>query len=189
MIINRPNMHDYEAYLMLPAEDKWIMNKLAIAEKQGLQCGPEGVPIPEGEWCIRPQMNLRGGGLPGVFKHTAGPNGMNNTPRVPGGYFWCEWLTGDLHGVDYLNDVPIKSYGGPFDQDGNITDYGPRGFMPELPDWLKNKAKYLTVEYIGNTIIEVTPRWQWIIDSMVRVNNNDGSFYWEYTNGQPQTEE
>lgn len=188
MIENRPDWFDYQAYEALPDRDRWVMNKLQVAESLGYRCGPSGAPIPEGTWCVRPIMNLTGNGNPGFFKVEVGPNGVGNQPNVPGGYFWCEWFEGESAGVDYELDQPVHARGGTPGPDGNIP-YGPLARRDILPPQFRGIARFLTVEYIGDKIIEVTPRWQWLIDGMEKVQNPDGSFRWRYENERPQTGE
>jgi hypothetical protein len=187
MIINKKNMNDYEAYIALPRGDRWIMNKLMLAESLGYNCGPVGVPIDTpGTYCIRPIMNLSGGGNPGFFKYVVEEVGVNNMPKTPGGYFWCEWFEGESIGVDYEDDMPVQAFGGIADSGGNHPTYGDHPARPPLPASLTNKSKYLTVEYIGDKIIEVTPRWQWKVDGMNLIQNADKSYRWEYPNERPQ---
>jgi hypothetical protein len=188
MINNTPNMYDHEAYRMLPPEDRWIYNKMEVAQKQGILCGPVGEPPPEGDYCIRPIMNMTGGGNPGFFRHGVGPRGLDNDPKVPGGYFWTPWVEGDRLWVNYRDDVPTKALGGVVDRDGNVPVISEVDTLPPLPEWLKDKAKFLYIEYIGHTIIEVHARWMWTGTRMSRVTNPDGSFRWDYHESNPMTE-
>jgi hypothetical protein len=50
---------DPDAYQWYPAY-RWVYNKLAVAESQGITCGPHGVPPPAFPVFSKPIMNLRG---------------------------------------------------------------------------------------------------------------------------------
>lgn len=183
-INNRPNSYDYESYRMLPPEDRWLMNKLMIAEKQGLLCGPVGETPPEGTYCVRPVMNLTGGGNPGFFKWTVGPNGENNelVSSLPGGYFWCEWLDGMHYGFDFMDDVQDKATVSTAGTNADYMDIVQTSSTFTLPDWAKGKYRFMSVETIGDKIIEINPRYQWDMTGMRRETNPDGSFRWVHIN-------
>ena len=181
MITNRSDTYDWSAYHMLPIKDRWIMNKLQLAERLGYRCGPHGTPLPvAGDYCIRPVYSIAGGGGSGVYKHNSAAPGVNNTPAAPGGYFWCEWFDGPNIGVDYRDDIPIQAFGADPDENGDFQSYEARPERTELPDMLKGIAKYLMVEFIGDKIVEVSLRWQWRVQYMIKVYAPDGSFTWDY---------
>ncbi|MGH8303999.1 MAG: hypothetical protein ACRETG_00130 [Steroidobacteraceae bacterium] len=50
---------DPDAYQWYPAH-RWVYNKLAVAESQGIACGPHGVPPPAFPVFGKPIVNLRG---------------------------------------------------------------------------------------------------------------------------------
>jgi hypothetical protein len=163
------------------------MNKLQLAERLGYICGPHGTPLPDaGDYCIRPVYSMAGGGTGGVYKANSPEINVNNTPAAPGGYFWCQWFDGPSITVDYRNDIPVQAFGADPDENGDFQSYGPRPERTELPEILKGIAKYMMVEFIGNKIVEVSPRWGWRLEHMVKVYAPDGSFTWDYGNHYPQ---
>ena len=156
MIDIDPLTEDRHSYHLVPQQDRWIFNKLAIAELQGLNCGVSGVPMTvPGVYCLRPIYNLSGNGDGGVMRFVF--DGTNQPDTIPG-WFWCEWLNGYQEWVEYTDEVPVAWHGG--------TRTG-RRLVLEFPDaptntWFPNKlkliSKHMLIEYIDGKIIEVAPR-------------------------------
>jgi len=149
-------IEDRHSYLQIPVADRWIFNKLAIAELQGLKCGVSGVPLPEpGVYCIRPIYNLSGNGDGGVMRYVF--DGTNQPGAIPG-WFWCEWLNGYQEWVEYTDEVPVAWHGGT--RVGRKLEL----LFPDTPTntWFPNRlkqiSKHMLIEYIGGKIIEVAPR-------------------------------
>lgn len=157
MITLPPYTSEEEAYHEFPVEDRWIFNKLSLAERLGYRCGPLGTEIPAGlEVVIRPIMNVYGDQRGGGFYFS--DNRHENFQNYRAGYFWCEKFSGLHEYVHYTSDLVVAFSQG--EMIGNIlhwkeVDSGP---SEELPLALQNKSRYLLVERIGGNIIEVSPR-------------------------------
>lgn len=175
MITQPPYMPDSEIYHLLPQADRWIMNKLTLAERLGYNCGPTGMVVAAGDYCVRPIMNLRGHGAGGFFKVTVAPGARRQFHSLPG-YFWMDWFDGVHTWVQYIDDVPVTYSENPVVDDVMSTsvrrsDNGNAIAAPALPAILQGISKYMLVEMLGDKIIEVSPRMminnarQWIIDN------------------------
>lgn len=166
MIDLNKDLDERDLYLSVPVADRWIFNKLYIAERQGHNCGPCGtVPPTPGDYCIRPIYNLAGMGDGGVMKWNYDGTPETALPIIPG-WFWCEWFTGYHEWVDYTDDEPVRWSGGLHKGRRwvleDMRDGGPRN--PRLPGPLRGLSKHLLVEWIGGKIIEVAPRHQKWLD-------------------------
>ena len=170
MMIEAPYDFEWSLYHKTPIEDRWIFNKLILAERLGYDCGPVGtLPKGRGLWCVRPIMNVEGMGSGGFYKFdTRLPFQQDiRKDRVANanpGYFWCEWFNGLHTYTSYFDDVPRFNASAPGVE--NPTE-GARWDMTEdsalndatvLPSLLQGISKYLYVEAIGGKIIEVAPR-------------------------------
>jgi hypothetical protein len=175
MITEAPYISDREVYHKLPRADRWIMNKLTLAESLGYACGPTGMIVPAGDYCVRPIMNLYGQGAGGYFKETVAPGVPRNFQSLPG-YFWCEWFPGDHIWVQYIDDVPViysenPVVGGVMRSSVVRNSDGAAVTAPALPASLQGISKYMMLEMLGDKIIEVTPRFmlsnarQWVINA------------------------
>jgi hypothetical protein len=149
MILNRPNTYDWEAYHMLPVEDRSVV-RMEL---------PYPTPVITASVLSTAWLAAE----PGVS--------TRRTPRR------STSTTHPLH--------PEVTSGDP-DENGDFQSYGPRPERPELPEILKGIAKYMMVEFIGDKIVEVSPRWAWRVEHMVKVYAPDGSFTWDYGNHYPQ---
>ncbi len=177
MIIQPPYEYDCRVYHKLPIEDRWIMNKLALAERLGYNCGPTGTLPPEGTFCVRPIMNMFGGGEGGFFK-VDGSEGRNNIP----GYFWCEWFDGPHIWVQYINDKPV-TYCKNFVVD-NVMSCAKvetklaivEKLAAPLPEYMRGISRYMMTESIGDKIIEASPRlmsssaFEWIVEDYRQID-------------------
>lgn len=151
------DIEDRASYPLVEQRERWVYNKLTLAQRLGYLCGPSGVDAPAGVYCIRPTLNLAGNGMGGVLK--ARSDGTpESLPYLPG-YFWCRWFNGEHRWTDYTDDVAIhECYG---TEVGRRLDYEYRtdNFgAPALPAFLQGVSKHLLVESIGDKIIEVSPR-------------------------------
>ncbi len=155
------DIDDRDAYPLVPQSDRWIFNKLILAERLGYNCGPSGTFInTPGLYCIRPIMGSQGRGRDGGFFKFEVKLRDNILVQPPyrSGYFWCEWFDGRHAWTDFTNDVVVFESGGP-EVDGVLhIKYGLPPRFTELPLFLQNMSKHMLVEHIGDKIIEVAPR-------------------------------
>jgi len=175
--------YEYEAYLypMVPVEHRWLFNKLQVAERLGLHCGPCGVPIwKEGSYCVRPIMSIRGCGTGGWYRFDSDGSRYSN-PEYRAGWFWMPWYEGRHLWTEYIDDEPFRQAGGTMD--GDILRWERSYDFIELPDALKGLSKYMTVESIGGNIVEAAPKH--LADNkdslmdMRLTKGEDGSNLWE----------
>lgn len=160
MITLPPYLYDREVYAQVPQEDRWILNKLHLAEALGYNCGPCGVSAPAGRYCLRPMNSVRGMGYGGFFDITI-DNVTTFLPIIPG-YFWCEWFDGEHRLTHFVDDVPVHSSAsrvtaGRMATRGN-TKFGDLTHAVTLPAFLGTKSKYLIVESLDDKIIDVAFR-------------------------------
>lgn len=153
-------MTDEDAYISCRPEDRWVFDKLLIANKAKVLAAPREIPVPsKGEYIVRPIYNLSGLGL-GASKMRLTPE--TSEVRIPLGYFWSEVLEGVHLSVDYTNLKPSLTVQGIPPKEGLVRWRGwakiDNAFAPELPKWLTNIAtqyKTINIEYIGGKVIEV----------------------------------
>lgn len=165
MITAEPYLNEWQLYHMVPQPDRWIFNKLIIAERMGYTCGPVNtVPPSRGEYIVRPIMNVTGMGnggfyivdtVPQVSRAITKDDAPNNNP----GYFWSEVFTGNQNWTSYIDDVATYSTIGTrngnsltFQDDPTLSD------IIQLPDMFKGISKYMMLEHIGGNVIEIGPR-------------------------------
>lgn len=159
MITEAPYQYETTLYHKLPLADRWIFNKLILAERLGYTCGPVGSVPPPGVYMVRPIMNLMGMGKGGFYVQDVTVSDLERYIREPAGYFWCEFFEGTKNWTHYINDVPLYTTRSNIVDDilvgGARVDSG-----PDLPDFLKGISRYMMVEHIGddNKIVEVSPR-------------------------------
>ncbi len=182
MITLPPYIHERDAYHQFPIRDRWIFNKLTLAERLGYQCGPIGTrPSSRLDVIVRPQMNLYGMGRGGFYQYGQWPfAAWDQAPNANPGYFWCERFVGKHGYTTYIDDVPFSE---------DVADYteiraGTRwdGVMdgtfigPALPAMLQGLSRYLMLEWIDGKIIEVTPRFtpnsarRYVLDDYKAIN-------------------
>ena len=162
---------DADAWSWFPRQ-KWVYNKLTVAESQGLTCGPHGLEPPAFPVFSKPVFNMRGMGTGSRVLRTRKEYLANQKP----GHIWMPMFEGehvstDIAVVDgqaawwrHACGVPLE--GGMFSH--WIVEARDR---PEVEtycaDWLRrNLAGYtgmVNVETIGARIIEVHLRFadQW----------------------------
>ena len=158
-----PYIYDRDSYHALPQADRWIMNKLALAERLGHVCGPIGTrPAVQAEVIVRPQMNIYGEGRGGFYAYDTWPfAAWDHVPNANPGYFWCERFAGNHAYTGFVDDVAMHcSYSLPYTLAVNQRWNGIEDLAeaPVLPAVLQGISKYLFVESIGGKIIEVSPR-------------------------------
>lgn len=161
MITLPPYISDGEAYLQLPVADRWFMNKLALAEVLSYNCGPVGtLPAAQGDFCVRPIMNISGMARGGFFKYSGWPFDSESVAPNPA-YFWCEWFDGDHNFTAFIDDVAVYNALGTHVRSGTnwqmTEDIALTGAVA-LPPELQGISKYMYVESIGGNIIEASPR-------------------------------
>lgn len=154
MLIANPYTLDYDLWPIMDPADRWIFNKMETLIKLGIPAYPCGVDAPARQYCIRPTMNLTGMGAGGFFKINHSGGRIRNRP----GYFATPWVDGPQSWTYYLNDVPQRQTLGLLGQDKRMTVQDVTNNLPALPAELQGISRYLQVERIGSTIIEVSPR-------------------------------
>jgi len=157
-------IEDRESYRQVLGSERWIYNKLTLAERLGYYAAPCGInPRQPGEYIVRPIMNVAGMGIGGVFDVTVTQADVDAdedhiVPYLPG-YFWCEKFTGVHAWTHFIDDVPVDTcYGTPvgdeFDYEWSTTTFE----ITQLPQWLRNFSRHLLIETIDGNIIEASPR-------------------------------
>jgi len=154
MITLPPYISEWEAYVSLPPEDRWIFNKIQLAERLGYVTLPTGLRYHPGTYCVRPIMNLEGGARGGFRKIT-----LDKEDFIQGspGYCVTPWLSGWRHWHMFVDDVCWYSQ-------RTVQIVGEIEHMEELepcmqlPHALQGISRYMIVETLGDTIIDVGPR-------------------------------
>jgi len=165
VIITEPYLNEYQLYHMLPQPDRWIFNKLTIAERMGYTCGPVGTtPENRGRYMVRPMMNISGMGNGGFFlRDTTQPGTRaiekDMVPNANPGYFWSEVFTGHHNWTSYINDVPVYGTIGIRSENGMVFQDDP-GLTETIlmPDIFKGISRYMMAEHIDGNLIEISPR-------------------------------
>ncbi len=154
MYIGNPYELDHVHWPLMDPEDRWILNKMDMLLKLGVEAGPCGTFAPKGDICIRPLMNLFGNAGGGFFK-VAHPGGrVRNRP----GYFWTPWVDGPHTWTFYLLDIPQWAALVTLQDDDRATVEELLVGLHPVPTQLLGISRYLGIERIGNTLIEVSPR-------------------------------
>jgi hypothetical protein len=154
-------------------ERRWIYNKMAICESQGLLHGPHGTPPPAYPVFSKPIYNLRGMGAGGRIIETEADYSASQVP----GHFWMPLLTGahvstDLALVDgriawcrHTTGIPAPA--GTFDYWIVHAEAMPV-LEANLAEWsgrhLQGFTGIVNIETIGGRIIECHLRMsdQWV---------------------------
>lgn len=96
---------DFQAWdLFFASPYRWTFNKMEIALRQDLHCGPAATaPMFEGEYIHRPIYNLYGMGINAkkFYYDKSMYESMLNNDVVPPGSFWCQWVEGEHLSIDY----------------------------------------------------------------------------------------
>jgi len=154
------DLEDRYTYPLMPQEHRWIYNKLSVAEMMGYNCCPLGTPIKKpGFYCIRPVMACAGQGSGGFLKfHAKQTQTGIDQPEYRAGYFWCEWFTGWHAWTNFVNDEPVYECGGRLHNNEIIMQYKSNITFEELPESLRGISKYMVLEHIEGSVIEISPR-------------------------------
>jgi len=158
MITLPPYEKDRTLYHKLPLKDRWIFNKLEICERFGYEpYGPCGTPMPAGTYCVRPIINLLGMAEGGFFKKVVKEGGVTLVPS----FMWTPWNTGMRSWVEYIDDeissALIQTNWDENTQTERYMEQLKHNAHP-LPDILNGISRYMFVEYLGDTIIDIVPR-------------------------------
>ncbi len=183
--VNVPT-EDGDAWRWYPTH-KWIYDKLAVAESQGLRCAPHGIEPDQFPVFSKPIYNMRGMGAGSGVLRTAKEYRHRQRP----GHMWMELLNGehvstDVAVVDGHARWQRHSVGQPLD--GGMFDYWTvlaaekPGVERYLEGWIATHMPgytgMLNFETIGARIIEVHMRFadQWPdlygdgwVDALVRL--------------------
>jgi hypothetical protein len=161
----RAPINDLELWLWYP-QYRPLLNKLYIAQLQGLKSAPHGIDPPQIDLCSRPIYNLEGLSV-GARKVKSG-----EPLEYTAGYFWTEYLAGPQYSIElvYLNGTIEAAYCCvPIFKDHSIIQWK---FLPE--EELRAEIAYtdafvkqfidaaysgcLTAELRSGKIIEIMPR-------------------------------
>jgi len=161
MLVAPPYLYDYQIYPLVDLADRPLLNKLHVAEALGYLCGPVGMSVPDGRYCLRPMNSVRGLGAGGFFDITVDTAANAFMPLLPG-YFWCEWFDGEHRYTHFINDVAVHSSANPVAagvmSTRGTTKFGTLDHAVALPAFLQGKSRYLLVESLDDKIIEVAFR-------------------------------
>jgi hypothetical protein len=153
---------DPDAYAWHPAQ-RWVYNKLLIAESQGLLCAPHGVVPPEFPVFSKPITNLQGMGVGSRVLTDLEHYRRSMTP----GHFWMTLLEGEHVSTDvalvrgqaawWRHCCGTAAAGGTFDH--WVIEAAPRPQLEAyLGEWasrhLPDYTGMLNLESIGGRIIE-----------------------------------
>ncbi|MDX1406065.1 MAG: hypothetical protein R3192_16095 [Woeseiaceae bacterium] len=198
--VNIPT-EDGDAWRWYP-EYKWVYNKLAVAESQGLECAPHGIDPDTFPVFSKPIFNMRGMGAGSGIYRTL----KEYKYRQRAGHMWMTLLDGEHLSTDaavvsgevkwlrHTQGKPLE--GGMFDYWTVLADK-----RPAVGDYLANWVRahmpdytgMLNVETIGERIIEVHMRFadQWPdlygkgwVDALVRLYAEGR---WEFEDNDRQT--
>lgn len=163
---------DTDAYLLNPHQ-RWLFNKLHVAELQGLRAGPFGVPPTVEPLFAKPVYNLSGMSV-GARKFDTIEE-FESTLRA--GMMWCEFLEGPHYSVDCIavrGQVRWICVTRGYPLDRGTWDYW-HVKVPPPPEVEAHLREFtarhlgdytgaLNFEFIGTAIIEAHPRIsvQWI---------------------------
>lgn len=152
---------DEQAWQGCHEEDKWCFNKLEVAQRFGVTCGLREEPIPTHieKVVVRPIYNLSGMGLGATLKDRW--EGEATEEQCPLGFFWAEYIEGDVLSVDYTKkngEVEWYCARGTRDEleyvEWFLAAYPP--FPPELAGGMLDRYEWVNVEYVDfDTPIEI----------------------------------
>ena len=162
---------DGDAWAWYPRQ-KWVYNKLCIAESQGFACGPHGFEPPEFPVFSKPVFNMRGMGAGSRVLRTRREYLANQRP----GHIWMPLMEGEHVSTDvavvngeakwWRHAIGVPLQGGMFDHWVVLA-----ADRPEVEAWCgewlrRNLGGYtgmVNFETIGAKIIEVHLRFadQW----------------------------
>ncbi len=162
---------DSDAYRLFP-EHRWVYNKLLVAETQGLECGPHGLPPERFPVFSKPIYNLRGMGIESRILASREEYEREQAP----GHLWMPLLEGEHVSTDaavvdgeavwfrHVTGTPLP--GGMFDYWTVLAEHRP-GLEASLSSWLARHLRgysgAVNFETIDGKIIECHLRFadQW----------------------------
>lgn len=150
---------DEQIWLEADIDDLWVYDKLLIAKKQGLLCGPSGMNIPKtGHYVVRPIMNINGMGVGASIVKLA----KGDCTTVPDGYFFVEKINKPQYSITYVNCEPVSSYQAHRDPTSPLYKFDKwtksdvvKPYPKELLGDLNHKYSHINVEWMGPYVIEV----------------------------------
>lgn len=154
---------DAAAYKLHPAE-RWVYNKLLVAESQGLVCGPHGMTPPAFPVFSKPIMNMRGMGTGGRVLRSLADYRRRQEP----GHMWMPLCRGEHASTDFAVErgrpvwwrttIGQPRTGGTFDY-WHVLARPRRALEAKCLAWIRRHLPDYTgvmnFESIGGTIIEV----------------------------------
>jgi hypothetical protein len=152
-------MNDIKAYKKYKNLRHWY-NKLWLSERLGYNCGPASIaPSQSDFYIVRPIMNLSGMGVGASKLYIE----KNDHTKVPPGYFWCEWFTGDQYSISYefqRDDwKPLSSYKAYRNEEKlyRFEVWQRSDWYAKLPIWFDQLGEVgiINVEFVDGKIIEV----------------------------------
>ena len=168
--VNIPT-EDGDAWRWYP-EYKWVYDKLAVAESQGISCAPHGIDPESFPVFSKPIYNMRGMGAGSGVMRTLKEYKHRQRP----GHMWMALLAGDHLSTDAAvvdgevkwqrHTIGMPLEGGMFDYWTVLADARPE-VEQYLATWVRERLPgytgMLNVETIGGRIIEVHMRFadQW----------------------------
>jgi hypothetical protein len=180
---------DADAWRWYP-EQRWIYNKLRVAESQGIECAPHGIDPPHYPVFSKPVINLEG---MGVGSRTLWSR-QDYEAHLSAGHMWMRLLRGEHVSSDAAvvgGEVHDIRHARGFSLPGGLFDYwiieaDPRPALEEyLGTWIETHLPSYTgmvnLESIGGRIIEVhlrvTDQWpdlygQHWLDAVVELYSN-----------------
>jgi hypothetical protein len=183
--VNIPT-EDGDAWRWYPGH-KWVYDKLAVAETQGLACAPHGIDPDSFPVFSKPIYNMRGMGAGSGVLRTLREYKHRQRP----GHMWMQLLEGDHVSTDVAvveGDIRWQRHTVGTPLEGGMFDYWTvlAASRPEIEDYLASWVKahmpsytgMLNFETIGTRIIEVHMRFadQWPdlygpgwVDALVRL--------------------
>lgn len=161
----RVPINDTQVWQWYP-QYRFILNKLFVADRQGLDCAPHGVPAPNKKLISRPIYNLEG---LSVGARVVLPD---HPIRYRAGYFWCEWLDEPQYSVElvYVNGFYKFAHAmrPVFDEHSIIRwESVPAEIIPDVISYIdrfrrchlgNNYSGCVTAEVRDGRIIEIMPR-------------------------------
>lgn len=159
MLLLPPYQKDKDTYHVLPKEHRWIFNKIDICQRFGYEpYGPTGTPMPAGTYCVRPIVNVLGMAR-GGFKKVTVKEGyiIDDLP----GYCWTKWDDGKRAWWEFIDDKCVGAQRtNTFNEMTGVETFvevHPSKLM-KMPEQLKGISRYMLVETIGDTVIDIGPR-------------------------------
>lgn len=156
MIVLPPYEPEWMIYSKVPAEHRWIFNKLELCQRLSQQAWPVGLKFPPGDYCVRPIINLQGMATGGFRKVSLSkptwiqePHGFCVTPWTDGPRWWHLYINDECYSsqrTNYIDEYNVEHM--------EELDKG----VFTLPEPLRGISRYMLVETLSDTVIDVSPR-------------------------------